>query len=97
MAFEYGVDYGGSEGRKPRDCVLSNHIYGGDCDGGYWNLDLYVKFGKFKVILPYRTIYKANNIVRYCLIYNYNHSFGFKMQALTGIQERIETVLWIQS
>merc|ERR550525_727340 len=45
-AFEYGVDYQGEGKYEPKVCVLN---YSADpnriksCDGGYHNLDLYIK------------------------------------------------------
>jgi len=42
-AFEYGVSYGGKGGYKARDCQLQSSAAYAGCDGGYHNLDLYVK------------------------------------------------------
>ena len=46
LAFEYGVAYGGPGGYNPKDCQLQSSSNSADCDGGNWNLDLYVKTGK---------------------------------------------------
>ena len=45
LAFEYGVAYGGSGigGTRPRDCWLQDSADKADCDGVFWNSDLYVK------------------------------------------------------
>ena len=43
LAFEYGVNYGGSGHYKPRDCQLSSSSNYAGCDGGHHNLDLHVK------------------------------------------------------
>ena len=44
LAFEYGVDHGGSsDAYQPGDCQLQSASDSGGCDGAYHNLDLYVK------------------------------------------------------
>ena len=43
LAFEYGVNYNGGGKYKARDCQLQDAFDPANCDGGYWNLDLYVK------------------------------------------------------
>ena len=43
-AIEYGVSHGGADGDyKPGDCQLQSSSDSGDCDGKYYNLDLYVR------------------------------------------------------
>ena len=42
-AFEYGVNYNGGGPYKDGDCQPQEEFEPADCDGGYWNLDLYVK------------------------------------------------------
>ena len=44
LAFEYGVSYGGSHTKfKPGDCHQQSGNNPAGCDGGYYNLDLYIK------------------------------------------------------
>ena len=44
LAFEYGTPYGGdSDHFKPKDCHLQSGANPENCDGVYYNLDLYVK------------------------------------------------------
>ena len=43
LAFEYGVAFGGGGYFNPGDCQLQDSAQKGDCDGAYWNSDLYVK------------------------------------------------------
>ena len=50
LAFEYGVAYGGPGVYKPKDCQLQSSSNSDDCDGGYHNLDLYVKHGKYSFL-----------------------------------------------
>ena len=45
-AFEYGIMQKGGAGYKQRDCILKASLKKEDCDGAYYNLDLYV-LGKF--------------------------------------------------
>ena len=47
LAFEYGVSYGGRGDYHPEDCLLQSGTNKDGCDGTYYNLDLYVKKGKF--------------------------------------------------
>lgn len=42
VAFEYGVNHGGS-GYEPRDCQLQSSAAYQGCDGARYNLDLYIK------------------------------------------------------
>jgi hypothetical protein len=51
LAFEYGVDYGGSGPYKAGDCQMQNsstHTAG--CNGSYYNLDLYIKGAKGSLV-----------------------------------------------
>ena len=42
-AIEYGVSHGGHGGSfKPGDCHLQSGSKSKNCNGKYWNLDLYV-------------------------------------------------------
>ena len=44
LSFEYGVTYGGSKNiYQPKDCLLRFDTTKTGCDGGDYNLDLYVK------------------------------------------------------
>ena len=44
LSFEYGVAYGGSKNiYNPKDCILRFDTMKTGCDGGDYNLDLYVK------------------------------------------------------
>ena len=43
LAFEYGVAYGGGGGYKAKDCQLQSSSNSAGCDGGYFDLDLYIK------------------------------------------------------
>ena len=47
MAFEYGVEHGGPYKDFIDDCHLQSGNSKAGCDGVQWNLDLYVKGGKF--------------------------------------------------
>ena len=49
LAFEYGVQYGGSGGLyRPKDCNLQSGADRRGCNGQHHNLDLYVKRGKIE-------------------------------------------------
>ena len=43
VSFEYGVAYTVDGVYKPRDCQLGDSVEKENCDGSYYNLDLYVK------------------------------------------------------
>ena len=43
VAFECGVAYGGPGSRQPGECHLQDHTDNYDCDGSYYNTDLYLK------------------------------------------------------
>lgn len=43
VAIEYGVNYGGDGYPRDGDCLLQSSTNTDNCDGGHWNLDLYVK------------------------------------------------------
>ena len=45
LAFEFGVDYGGST-NKPNDCLLHSGMNTGGCYGPQWNVELYIKIKK---------------------------------------------------
>ena len=60
LAFEFGVDHGGSSTTyKPGDCQLQSSADASDCDGKVTNLDLYVKGKKTRTGSQKR---KANTI-----------------------------------
>ena len=60
LAFEYGVNYGGSGNYKPHDCNLQSSGSYANCNGAHHNLDLYVKISKkskFSFYISYNQIY----------------------------------------
>lgn len=68
LAFEYGVAYGGGGAYVSDDCQLQSSVDARDCDGGYWNLDLYVKstyahFAKACVHGQNIELYKSKSIL----------------------------------
>ena len=59
VAFEYGVNYGGTIGNySPRDCQLQNSADYEGCNGEDYNLDLYIKSGKFINLLKSGELYQ---------------------------------------
>lgn len=51
LAFEYGVDHGTNGGYDAKDCQLQSASGENDsCDGQDWNLDLYVKKGRRRLM-----------------------------------------------
>eukprot|EP00930_Biecheleria_cincta_P086582 TRINITY_DN7584_c0_g1_i1.p2 TRINITY_DN7584_c0_g1~~TRINITY_DN7584_c0_g1_i1.p2 ORF type:complete len:382 (-),score=78.06 TRINITY_DN7584_c0_g1_i1:290-1435(-) len=61
VAFEYGMNYGGSSGNyKPGDCQLSSHSDYYGCDGANFNLDLYVKSSTVDLLKITRLYCKKN-------------------------------------
>jgi len=64
VAFEYGVNYGGSGKYKSRDCQLQSSNDHSSCSGEHHNLDLYVKPNTGYEKHTKRCVY-GNNIIRY--------------------------------
>lgn len=64
VAFEYGVNYGGSGKYKSRDCQLQSSNDYSSCSGEHHNLDLYVKPNTGYEKHAKRCVY-GNNIIRY--------------------------------
>ena len=46
VAFEYGVDHGGSKIKPDGHCSLQSSSDRSGCDGLDWNYDLYIKKGR---------------------------------------------------